>query len=114
MSKSIAVAASVERRQNSERPWLVHVFTQPGSKADLKQRMFDFRFSLNSGHLSGRRLHQPLPYANIWPIPLDVSPSGPFLERDCRSHGPSYAPRIHITNECASSTETLARRAARL
>src|SRR6266516_2282948 len=50
-----------DRENNSAHSWLVHVFTQPGSKADLKQRMFDVRTFLNSGHSSGRRQCQLVP-----------------------------------------------------
>src|SRR6476646_8964848 len=37
-----------DRENNSAHSWLVHVFTQPGSSADLKQRTFDVRSSLDS------------------------------------------------------------------
>ena len=89
-------------------------FSTLSAKADLKQPMFDVRFSLDSGHCQGDGYISLLPYPNIWAFPLDALPAALFWSGTVTSHGPSYSPRIHITNERASSTETLARRAARL
>src|SRR6266446_6306944 len=37
-----------DRENNSAHSWLVHVFTQPGSKADLTAQKSDFRFTPES------------------------------------------------------------------
>jgi hypothetical protein len=39
-----------DSENNSARPWLKRVFTQPGSKADLTALNCDFRYTLDSGH----------------------------------------------------------------
>src|SRR6476620_1239180 len=38
-----------DRENNSAHSWLLHVFTQPGSKADLTTTKLDFRFAPESG-----------------------------------------------------------------
>src|SRR6266403_4621596 len=47
-----------DRENNSAHSWLVHVFTQPGSKAALTAPKSDFRSSPNNGHHASAR---PLP-----------------------------------------------------
>jgi hypothetical protein len=59
--KRTALAVTVEVGQERRQFYaflLAHVFTQPGSKADLKPPMIDVRSSPGSGHSSGRRLRQ--------------------------------------------------------
>jgi hypothetical protein len=44
-----------DRENNSAHSWLVHVFTQPGSKAEVLAALSDVSFGLDSGRCSMRR-----------------------------------------------------------
>src|SRR6266852_8441426 len=58
-----------DRENNSAHSWLVHVFTQPGSEAEVLASQSDVSFGLHSRHCSTDRQEGRVPLPPSLPIP---------------------------------------------